>query len=89
MIEYLLTGGALFAGIIVHVMKKVIERRQQNVNFSLKDYLMQYPYQTVTCVMMGVGAYFGLISGDSLTMSSAFLAGIASNSLAGAAPGSR
>ncbi len=87
--EYLPTIAALFAGVIVHIFKKAATMKAGDPAFSLKDYLAGHPYQTVSMFGAAAGAYFGLISADSLTVSAAFLAGIAANSLSDAAPGNR
>ena len=89
MTEHLPFVGALLGGVIVHILKKAATQRQANANFSLKDYLLGHPYQTLSMFGAAAGAYFGLFSAESLTLSSAFLAGIAANSLSDAAPGNR
>jgi hypothetical protein len=83
--EYVITGTALAAGLAVHVLKKVVEKRQENDQFQLKDYLTAYPYQTVVSVLMSFGGYFTLLATGELTGASAFLMGVTANSLAGAA----
>ena len=87
--EYLPTMLALVAGVVVHVVKKAAERQQADISFSLKDYLLQYPYQTFSLFGGAIGAYLALLSADSLTLSSAFLAGVAVNSMSGIAKGNR
>jgi hypothetical protein len=87
--EHLMPGVMLVVGIACHILKKVVERRQADISFQLKDYLIGYPYQTAVSVLMAVGGYVGLHAMGDLTMSSAFLAGVTANSLAGAAPGKR
>ena len=57
--------------------------------FSLKNYLMGHPYQTISMFGAAFGIYFGLVTADSLTLSAAFLGGVAANSASDAAPGSR
>lgn len=83
--QYALTSLGLVAGVLVHVFKKVIEKRQDNATFHLKDYLTAYPYQTAVSVLMSVGGYFTLLATGELTGASAFLMGVTANSLAGAA----
>jgi len=89
MTEYIPTIIALIAGVALHIFKKAATRRQENRNFVLKDYLMDYPYQTISMFGAAGGAYLALVSAGSLTLSAAFLAGVAANSLSDAAPGSR
>ena len=82
---------ALLAGVVVHIAKKASTRKMENKAFSLKAYLLGNPYQTVTMLGGVVGAYFLLISGDAstITLSAAFTAGVAANSLSDMAKGSR
>lgn len=80
---------AMLAGVVTHIVKKVIERRQKNADFSLREYLLAYPYQTYFVIMSGIGGYLVLMTAGSLTVSSAFLAGVAANSLGDIGPGSR
>jgi hypothetical protein len=87
--EYLPTIAALFAGVVVHIFKKAATMKASDAAFSLKDYLMGHPYQTVSMFGAAAGAYLTLQATGSLTLSAAFLAGIAANSLSDAAPGSR
>ncbi len=75
----------MLAGSATHIIKKVVERRQTDNEFSLKDYLTKYPYKTVLAVMAGVGGYLGLMAAGELTMVSAYMAGYVANSLGGAA----
>lgn len=87
--EYLPTIGALLAGVIAHIFKKAATMRQTDKTFKLKEYITGHPYQTISMFGAAVGIYFGLIAADSLTLSSAFLAGVAANSAGDAAPGDR
>ena len=80
---------ALLLGYVVHILKKVIQQRQSNKAFSLKDYLLAWPYQSIVSLIMSVGGYFGLLATGELSAASAFLMGVTANSLAGAAPGER
>ena len=83
--DQITTAAALLAGVVVHVLKKVVEKRQSNADFSLVDYLTAYPYQTAVSIMMSVGGYIGLMSTGDLNGPAAFLMGVTANSLAGAA----
>ncbi len=80
---------ALLLGIAVHILKKVMQLRQEDKTFHLRDYLMGWPYQTAVSVIMSIGGYIGLMATGELSGASAFLMGVTANSLAGAAPGSR
>ncbi len=93
--EYLPTIAALLAGVIVHIAKKagqLFQAAKLDIDlpaFSLKDYLLGHPYQTFLTFATAGGLYLGLVTGDALTLSSAFLAGVAANSLGDVAKGSR
>jgi len=87
--EYLPYIGAMLFGVVVHIAKKAMTLRQSDSTFSLKDYLLGYPYQTFLTFASAAGVFLGLVSGDALTLSSAFLGGVAANSLGDAAPGNR
>lgn len=93
--EYLPTIAALLVGVSVHIAKKAGQLYQAArkdpgaPKFSLKNYLLGHPYQTFLTFAGAGGVYLGLMSGDALTLSSAFLAGIAANSLGDIAPGKR
>ena len=89
MMEYLATIIALLAGVMVHIAKKAGQQYQKDKSFSLKDYLLGHPYQTFLTFAAAGGVYLGLLSGDALTLSSAFLGGVASNSFGDIAPGKR
>lgn len=82
---------ALIAGVIVHIAKKASTRKMENKAFNLRNYLLGNPYQTVTMVGGIIGAYFLLVSNPvaSITLSAAFTAGVAANSLSDMAKGSR
>ena len=82
---YVLTVLAMFAGSFLHVIKKVIQRRQTNDKFSLKDFLTKYPYKTIMSVAAGVVGYLMLMQAGELTYVAAVLTGYTANSLGGAA----
>lgn len=86
---YITTVVAMLFGVSVHIAKKAMQEFQKDSTFSLWDYLLGHPYQTFLTFAAGAGGYLGLLSGDALTLSSAFLAGVAANSLADIAPGNR
>ncbi len=87
--EHLYPLLALLAGVIVHIVKKGAQKYQADKSFSLWNYLAGHPYQTFLTFAAAGGVYLGLVSGDALTLSSAFLGGVAANSLGDIAPGDR
>lgn len=89
MSEHLYPILLLLLGVIVHIAKKAAQMFQTDKSFKLWDYLMGHPYQTFLTFTSAGGLYLGLASADAVTLSSAFLAGIAANSLGDVAPGSR
>jgi len=89
MTEHLYPLLALLAGVIVHIVKKAATKYQADKSFSLWAYLTGHPYQTFLTFASAGGVYLGLLSGDALTLSSAFLGGVAANSLGDVAKGDR
>ncbi len=87
--EHLYPLLALLAGVIVHIVKKGAQKYQVDKTFSLWDYLVGHPYQTFLTFASAGGVYLGLVTGDALTLSSAFLGGVAANSLGDVAKGDR
>ncbi|MDJ0952549.1 MAG: hypothetical protein QNJ81_02600 [Acidimicrobiia bacterium] len=79
----LITIGLMLLGNITHIVKKVVEVRQTDGEFSILKYLSMYPYKTFLIVMAGVGGYLGLLSAGELTYVSAFMVGFVANSLGG------
>lgn len=75
----------LVAGTATHIVKKVVERRQTDETFSLKDFLTKYPYKTVLTLMAGVGGFLGLMAAGELSLVTSFMTGYMANSLGGAA----
>lgn len=80
---------ALLGGVVVHIIKKAAQMYQADKTFKLWDYLTAHPYQTFLTFASAGGMYLGLLGVDAVTLSSAFLAGVAANSLGDVAPGSR
>jgi hypothetical protein len=80
---------AMLAGVIVHIMKKAMQMRQQNRNFRLKEYLVDHPYQTFLTFAAGAGGLLTLGAAGALEPAAAFFAGVAANSLGDIAPGER
>jgi hypothetical protein len=87
--QYLPFIAAMLFGVAVHIAKKAMTLKKTDPAFSLKGYLLDYPYQTFLTFASAAGVFLGLVSGDALTLSSAFLGGVAANSLGDAAPGER
>lgn len=83
--EMLILVVLLIAGTATHIVKKVVERRQTDETFSLKDFLTKYPYKTVLTMMAGVGGFLGLMAAGELSHVTAFMTGYMANSLGGAA----
>jgi len=82
---YALTIILLFVGSAIHIVKKVVQRRKTNNQFSLKDFLTKYPYKTVLAVAAGFAGYLGLMSAGELSYVTAFMTGYMANGLGGAA----
>lgn len=82
---YMYTILIMLVGTATHVIKKVVERRKTDDQFSLKTYLTKYPYKTALTIMAGAAGYLGLLSAGELSYISAFMAGYMANSLGGAA----
>lgn len=76
---------ALLGGTFTHVLKKVVEKRKSDSEFSLKSWLTAYPYKTLLTVMAGVVGFLGLQATGELTGVSSFMVGYMANSLGGAA----
>jgi len=87
--EYLPYIAAMLFGVVVHIAKKAMTLKSSDPTFSLKNYLVGHPYQTFLTFASAGGVFLGLVSGDALTLSSAFLGGVAANSLGDAAKGDR
>ncbi len=83
--EYLLLIVVMIVGTGTHVLKKVVERRKTDDNFTLKAWLTKYPYKTILTLMAGVGGFLGLMAVGELSYASSFMAGYMANSLGGAA----
>ena len=79
------TIALMFLGTATHVLKKVVEKRELDSQFSLTAWLTRYPYKTILTLIAGVVGYLGLLAAGELTYVSAFMAGYVANSLGGAA----
>lgn len=80
-----LAGLMTLLGVATHVLKKIIEIRQADDSFHLKDYLTKYPYQTSLIVIGALGGFFLLQEINQLTYASAFGMGFVANSVGEAA----
>ena len=85
--EYLLIVFGLLAGVCAHVVKKVIQRRELDKAFSLKQYLTENPYKTVMILFYAAVGAAGLYYDGSLTIYTAAVTGFAANSLSGKSDG--
>ena len=83
MIEMLFLISALIAGIAGHVLKKVIQLRNTDKTFSLKKYLIAYPYKTALMVFVAAGAFLYLLDDGTLSYATAFMAGFSASSAGG------
>jgi hypothetical protein len=72
-------------GIISHVLKKLVEIRQTDGGYHLRDYVNQYPYQTLLIIIGALGGFFLLYEINQLTYASAFGMGFIANSVGEAA----
>lgn len=84
MTEYLIVAAGCVSGIAGHILKKVIQQRETNSSFTLKDFLVLYPYKTVLTIFYAVGGTAGLYFSDAATFYTALTIGFAANSLSGA-----
>lgn len=81
--HYTLTILALLAGTFTHVVKKIVQKREKDVTFTLKRWWTDYPYKTVLTVMAGIAGYITLYATDELTVLTSFMTGFMANSLGG------
>lgn len=83
MMEYLMIGGGLLAGIAAHIIKKVIQQRESDRAFSLGRYLTENPYKTAMVVFYAGAGAVGLYMDGSLSPYTAIVTGFAANSMSG------
>jgi len=77
-------GLGLLAGIAGHIVKKVIQARESNAKFSLKQYVTQNPYKVLMTFFYAVAGSVGLAMNGELSVYTAIMTGFAANSLSGA-----
>lgn len=82
--DYLIVGAGCLSGIAGHVLKKVIQQRESDATFTLKQFLVLYPYKTAMTVFYAVGGTAGLYFSDTASFYTALVVGFAANSLSGA-----
>lgn len=83
LLDYVFAIIALLAGIAGHVLKKVIQLRNTDKTFSLKKYLISYPYKTALMVFVAAGAFLYLLDDGTLSLATAFMAGFSASSAGG------
>ena len=86
-IEYLIVGSGTMAGVIGHVLKKVIQQRESDTSFGLRQFLTSYPYKTAMTLFYAIGGTAGLYFTDTATFYTALVVGFAANSLSGKSDG--
>lgn len=86
-IEYVWIALGLLAGVVAHIIKKVIEERETNKSFSLKSYLTENPYKTFMVLFYAVAGAAGLYMDGSLSVYTAIVTGAAANSFSGKGAG--
>ena len=85
--NYLIVASGTLAGVVGHVLKKVITAREKDPDFGLKRFLTTYPYKTAMTVFYAVGGTAGLYFTDTATFYTALVVGFAANSLSGKSDG--
>ena len=86
-IECLIVGSGTMAGVIGHVLKKVIQQRESDTSFGLRQFLTSYPYKTAMTLFYAIGGTAGLYFTDTATFYTALVVGFAANSLSGKSDG--
>ena len=81
--EHALIAVATLAGVIGHILKKLIQVRETTPTMHLKDYLTTNPYKTAMVIFYAFGGVAGLYAMDSVSWYSALITGFAANSLSG------
>ena len=82
--EYIFIGVGAICGVVAHILKKVIMRRESDKTFSLRNYLTQNPYKTVMTLFYAGAGVAGLVVAGEASFYTALLAGFSANSLSGA-----
>lgn len=81
---YLIVAGGAIAGVVGHVLKKVITAREKDSAFGIKQFLTTYPYKTAMTIFYAAAGVGGLYFSDSASFYTALTVGFAANSLSGA-----
>lgn len=84
-ITFLQMMGLVLLGTFAHVLKLVVEERQTDQTFGLRDYFGLYPYRTGLMVLTAVGTAMGLFTAGELTGVTAFATGFIAQSIGRAA----
>lgn len=74
-------GLLTLVGVVSHILKKIVEVRQEDDQFHLITYLTKYPYQTMLIFLGAIGGFFVLLEVNQLTYASAFGMGYIANSM--------
>lgn len=84
LLAYGIVGAGTLAGVVGHILKKIITEREEHPDFGIKQFLTMYPYKTAMTVFYALGGTAGLYFTDTATFYTALVVGFASNSLSGA-----
>lgn len=87
LIEYGFIFLGLVLGVAAHILKKVIQQRENDKTFSLKRYLTENPYKTAMVVFYAGAGAAGLHLDGSLSIYTAMVTGFTANSLSGKSDG--
>lgn len=69
------TVALVLLGAFCHVLKLVVEVREEKHNFTLRDYFGLYPYKTTLMVLTSFGGAVGLAAVGELSYATAFSVG--------------
>lgn len=83
MIDQVLIVLATVTGVAGHILKKLVQQREQDKTIQLKRYLTENPYKTALTVFYAAGAVAGLYMTETQSVYTALLAGFSANSLSG------
>lgn len=82
LIELLTVVALVLLGTLAHVLKRIVEVRQDNKEFGIKEYFGLYPYATALMVLTALGTSAGLYAAGELTLVTAFATGYMAQSVA-------